>query len=125
LLNEKDQWVFKKVDGRGGSEVWVGPKVTKEELKKLRIAILKNPDEFIIQNYTQLSQLEDYLVDLRLLASLDSKRSIVSELPWGRAKPIDGNGKVNLSDGGAETLVIVRSRLARLRCSKAMSRFLQ
>jgi uncharacterized circularly permuted ATP-grasp superfamily protein len=124
LLKDRKKWVFKKVDGRGGSEVWVGPKISTKELKNLRELMLKEPEQFIVQQYTQLSQLDKYLVDLRLLTALDANGAVVSEIPWGRAKPISGNGKVNLSDGGAETLVLIRSRqLIQFKCNQAVGSF--
>jgi len=95
--------VIKRVDGRGGDAVWVGPKISREHFLKVRILVEKNPEAFIVQKYCPLSQVDGQLVDIRCLANVGPDRVIVSQTFWGRGVPADGsNGKVNISDRGFE-----------------------
>ena len=104
----KDSHVIKRVDGRGGAAVWVGAKISWEEFSSLKDIIKAEPDAFIVQQYTALSQVDGHLVDLRLLSTVNSQGPIVAPVPWGRAVPAKGsNGKVNISDQGGEQTVMV------------------
>ena len=115
--NENDEYVnrsklvIKKVVGRGGEAVWVGPKIEDEEFGKLEDAIKESPSDYIVQVYFALSQLEGYIVDLRYITdvSADSDKTIVAPFPWGRGVEFEGgNGKVNISDKGGETAVFIK-----------------
>lgn len=109
VFKNLDQYVIKKVDGRGGDAVWVGPKVRPEEIADLKQRIRSAPDEYIVQEYTPLSRLNGNIVDLRVIADVAPSDVFVTDTPWGRGLPADGNGKVNLSDKGREITVLVRT----------------
>jgi len=103
--------VVKRVDGRGGDAVWVGAKLSRTDFMEARPLVVAEPDAFIVQKYTALSQVDGQLVDLRGPAILSSSQDMLSGGPgvsvspvlWGRGV-LDkgGNGKVNISDSGFE-----------------------
>eukprot|EP00930_Biecheleria_cincta_P002734 TRINITY_DN103728_c0_g1_i1.p1 TRINITY_DN103728_c0_g1~~TRINITY_DN103728_c0_g1_i1.p1 ORF type:complete len:752 (+),score=156.38 TRINITY_DN103728_c0_g1_i1:34-2289(+) len=110
--------VVKRVDGRGGNAVWVGAKLPREEFLAARPLVAAEPEAFIIQKYTALSQVDGQLTDLRgpaFLCSTDEMLSggqgvAVSPVLWGRGVPAAGsNGKVNISDSGFEFCVATAS----------------
>ena len=107
LRRNKDQYVVKRVDEDGGHGVWIGQKETKESLNKIMEVLRLEPDRFIVQDFEHLSVLENRIVDLRLHAHVDSDRVIVSNTPWGRAKRIRGDGKVNIGSNGITSPVVV------------------
>lgn len=111
VFKNLNSYVIKKVDGRGGDSVWVGPKITEKEITTLQQAIRLNPDVYIFQKYTPLSTLNNNIVDLRVIADVSSRGVIVTNTPWGRGLPKDGNGKVNLSDRGREITVVVVDKI--------------
>lgn len=104
--NPKD-YVVKAVDGRGGNAVWVGAKLPEADFQAVREKILADPDRFIVQKYTPLSLMDGKIVDIRMISAVDPKGVFVSNTPWGRALPVDGDGKVNLSASGREVAVVV------------------
>jgi uncharacterized circularly permuted ATP-grasp superfamily protein len=101
------EFVIKKVDGRGGDSVWVGPKIKAEEIPGLKQKILDNPSEYIAQVYTPLSYMNDNIVDMRVIADVGPRSIFVTDTPWGRGLPMNGNGKVNLSDQGREITILI------------------
>ncbi|MFN7455669.1 MAG: circularly permuted type 2 ATP-grasp protein, partial [Pseudobdellovibrionaceae bacterium] len=107
VFNNLERYVIKKVDGRGGDAVWVGPKINRSEVQQVRERILGNPSEYIVQEFTPLSRLNDNIVDVRVITEVGPKDSFVTDTPWGRGLPKDGNGKVNLSDKGREVTVLI------------------
>ena len=110
----KDSHVIKRVDGRGGDGVWVGSKISWKEFASLKDAIKAEPDAFIVQQYTPLSQVDGHLVDLRHLSTINSKGPIVAPVAFGRAVPAEGsNGKVNISDKGSEQAVMVAGPMSK------------
>jgi len=103
--------VVKRVDGRGGDAVWVGARLSRAEFMVARPLVVEEPEAFIVQKYTALSQVDGQLVDLRGPAFFyngddelsGGKGAAVSPVLWGRGVPADGsNGKVNISDRGFE-----------------------
>jgi len=111
VFSNPKQYVIKAVDGRGGDSVWVGPNITEAEFRAVREKILAEPERFIVQEYTHLSVMDGKIVDLRMISAVDPKGVLVSSTPWGRALPMGGNGKVNLSSNGREVaVVVVRSK---------------
>eukprot|EP00011_Vannellida_sp_DIVA3-517-6-12_P007134 CAMPEP_0114625128 /NCGR_PEP_ID=MMETSP0168-20121206/11114_1 /TAXON_ID=95228 ORGANISM="Vannella sp., Strain DIVA3 517/6/12" /NCGR_SAMPLE_ID=MMETSP0168 /ASSEMBLY_ACC=CAM_ASM_000044 /LENGTH=707 /DNA_ID=CAMNT_0001836407 /DNA_START=22 /DNA_END=2143 /DNA_ORIENTATION=+ len=99
----QDKVVVKRVDGRGGDAVWVGPKISRTDFLAAKPLVEAEPGAFIVQQYIPLSQVDGQLVDLRCLANVSAKEVIVSDVFWGRGVPADGsNGKVNISDRGFE-----------------------
>lgn len=109
VFGSLESFVVKKVDGRGGDAVWVGPKIKPEEIEPLKEIIRASPAEFIVQEFTPLSRMGDNIVDLRVIADVAPKSVFVTDTPWGRGLPASGNGKVNLSDQGREITVLVRT----------------
>jgi uncharacterized circularly permuted ATP-grasp superfamily protein len=104
-------FVIKRVDGRGGDAVWVGAKISREDFLSARPLVEAEPESFIVQKYTPLSQVDGHLVDLRAPALITSCAEElsgrlgagVSPVLWGRGVPAEGgNGKVNISDRGFE-----------------------
>jgi uncharacterized circularly permuted ATP-grasp superfamily protein len=114
IFSNLSSWVIKKVDGRGGDAVWVGPKVKPEEIPALKERILKQPEMFIVQAFTPLSRMGENIVDMRVISDVSHNEIIVTDTPWGRGLPMNGNGKVNLSDKGREITVLVRGERAPL-----------
>lgn len=99
--------VFKAVAGRGGSGVYIGPKMTPAEVDELRAKIRAEPSLFVAEPFKQLSTLDGHIVDLRLLSQIGPKDSVIASTPWGRGVPLGGDGKVNLSRNGKEFAVFV------------------
>ena len=123
VLKNPKAYVLKKVDGRGGDAVWVGAKLKTAEMSAAIDQALKNPDVYILQKYTPLSVLNGQIVDLRSITAILPDQIIVSQVPWGRGLPMNGNGKVNLSDQGREVTVLIENRTPQLRpfCQKIYS----
>lgn len=105
-----DAFVIKGVTGLGGEQVWIGPKMRDlEAIESLKRKILKNPDGYIAQDFSPLSQLDGQIVDLRLITDVGPGRDDVlcAPVPWGRSVSMKGDGKVNISASGSETAVFV------------------
>jgi uncharacterized circularly permuted ATP-grasp superfamily protein len=100
-------YVFKVVDGRGGKGVYIGPKMKKAEVPMLVSRIRSEPERYVAEPFTPLSTLDGHIVDLRLISMVDPNEVVVSPTPWGRGVPVDGDGKVNLSQKGKEFAVVV------------------
>eukprot|EP00928_Gymnodinium_smaydae_P056145 TRINITY_DN39574_c0_g1_i1.p1 TRINITY_DN39574_c0_g1~~TRINITY_DN39574_c0_g1_i1.p1 ORF type:complete len:819 (+),score=167.51 TRINITY_DN39574_c0_g1_i1:85-2541(+) len=103
--------VVKRVDGRGGNAVWVGAKLPRADFLAARPLVVAEPEAFIVQRYTALSEVDGQMVDIRgpaFITSVDEELSggpgvAVSPVLWGRGVPSEGsNGKVNISDAGFE-----------------------
>lgn len=122
ITQSPQDYVIKKVDGRGGDAVWVGAKLSKNDMKTALQNAKTTPELYIVQKYTPLSVMHNQIVDLRSITAILPNQIIVTETPWGRGLPIDGNGKVNLSDQGREvTILSIRSDplVAPISCRKA------
>jgi uncharacterized circularly permuted ATP-grasp superfamily protein len=100
-------YVIKAVDGRGGDDIFIGPKMNDTQILKAKKRIMKNPSRFIAQPFNHLSVVEDHIVDIRMISDVNPKSVYVSTTPWSRGTPISGNGKVNISSEGKEFVVIV------------------
>jgi hypothetical protein len=107
VFGNPEKYVVKAVDGRGGDSVWVGAKISPEEFASVRRKILAEPERFIVQGFTHLSVMDRLITDIRMISAVDPAGVLVSPTPWGRALPIDGNGKVNLSATGREVAVMI------------------
>ncbi|MFN7728612.1 MAG: circularly permuted type 2 ATP-grasp protein [Bdellovibrio sp.] len=112
IFSNLSKYVVKKVDGRGGDSVWVGPKMTAAELPALRQRIQRDPGMYIVQEYMPLSYMNDVIVDMRVISDVSPGKILVTETPWGRGLPMSGNGKVNLSDQGREITILVGAERA-------------
>jgi uncharacterized circularly permuted ATP-grasp superfamily protein len=107
IFSDPHRYVIKAVDGRGGDAVWVGSKTTPEILEQVRKKIISDPGRFISQKFTHLPVMNKNITDLRMIAAVDQAGVFVSPTPWGRALPMDGDGKVNLSSAGREVAIMV------------------
>jgi hypothetical protein len=99
---EYEKYVFKVVDGRGGDGVYIGPKMTPQEAAKVKKLIIERPEAFIAQKYMPLSVFDGKIVDVRVVTQITPDKVMVSPVFWGRGTPIEGDGKVNLSQHGRE-----------------------
>ncbi len=54
--------VLKRVDGRGGDSVWVGPMLGPAEFKAVRPLIEREPAAFLVQKYIALSPVGSILL---------------------------------------------------------------
>lgn len=117
-----EDYVIKGVAGMGGAEVWIGRKLTAEGIATLKETIRQSPSLFILQSYQSLSVMNGDLVDLRLIADVGPIAGdvVTAPYPWGRASPMKGSGKVNISSGGSETAVFVR-KTASLDCKSLVN----
>ena len=107
ILRNREDFVVKGVDGRGGDAVFIGKKMSEAQMQDLKSKVEADPSHYIAQKYTQLSVMEKHIVDLRLLADIGERGAIVAPIPWGRASPMKGSGKVNISSNGKETVVLI------------------
>lgn len=107
VFSKLDQFVIKRVDGRGGDAVWVGNKTPPSDWPALQQKIQIEPESFIVQEYVPMPRLNDLIVDSRFFAQVFEDKIVSSTVPFGRGLPIEGNGKVNLSDTGREITVLV------------------
>ena len=115
VFENLSKYVIKKVDGRGGNAVWVGPKLKSGDTAGLEDAIRSSPDFYIVQDYTPLSEVNDKIVDLRVITSVTPLGAQVTDTPWGRGLPKSGNGKVNVSDKGREVTVLIVDQVSSAR----------
>jgi uncharacterized circularly permuted ATP-grasp superfamily protein len=99
--------VFKIVDGRGGVGIYIGPKMKAHEVQELKKKIRREPSRYVAEPFMSLSRLDGNIVDLRLLSVVDPEQVTVTPTPWGRGVPLEGDGKVNLSQRGREFAVVV------------------
>jgi len=115
LENDFDHHVLKIVDGRGGDGIWVGPKLSKlQQLNALK-AIDQDFSRMQVQRFIHPSVLAGDIVDTRVLSqigpsSISSKGlplAEISPIPWVRGVPVDGNGKMNVSDAGHEVAALI------------------
>jgi uncharacterized circularly permuted ATP-grasp superfamily protein len=116
------EYVVKRVDGRGGNAVWVGPKISPHELNSLKEKIALEPEFYIVQKYTPLSTLDNLIVDMRVISEVNPHSVTVANTAWGRGLPLDGDGKVNLSTTGREIAILIDQTL---RTPKTCSGLLQ
>lgn len=109
--------VIKRVDGRGGDAVWVGPKINQAQIPALQQLIRSAPEVYIAQKFTPLSVMNGNIIDTRVITYISPTKIIVTNTPWGRGVPKNGNGKVNLSDKGFEVTTLVTDSIhGQLRC---------
>ena len=81
----------------------------KEDFRALREMIVQSPDKFIAQEYHELSEMDGMITDLRLHADVGPEIGDVmtAPVPWGRCVSKAGDGKVNISANGSETVVFI------------------
>ena len=122
VLKNKDEFVVKRVDGRGGDGVAIGKKKTKAEMNKLMTQVRSEPESFIAQKYMHLSVHNGRIVDIRTVGQVGTDENVIANVPWGRGLPLNGNGKVNLSGDGIEITVLIHDEInsKKLRCESLM-----
>jgi uncharacterized circularly permuted ATP-grasp superfamily protein len=108
VLDRLPELVLKPVDGSGGKGIVIGPAASREELERLRQAVLARPRAWIAQPLVQLSTVPTYAdgamrprhVDLRPFAVNDGHAVWV--LPGGLSRVALPEGEliVNSSRGG-------------------------
>jgi uncharacterized circularly permuted ATP-grasp superfamily protein len=106
FVSKPNDFVVKKVDGRGGSEVYIGAKMKPAGIKRIADKMRADKSAYIIQRKTSLSQFDGLIVDQRLLSFISREGQVASYVPWGRGQLVDGDGKVNLSESGREVAII-------------------
>lgn len=104
--NQK-KYVIKQVSGRGGSEVYLGNKLSEQEFKKALDLVKKAPHEYIYQQRVNLSTFGDLLGDYRPLSFVTALKTIISPVPWARVNFLNGDGKANISGTGFEAVVLI------------------
>lgn len=111
LMAGRERHVVKVADGRGGDGVHLGPRTTPGKWRKLGERMARDPARWIAQDYTHPSVLRDArggdarIVDCRLLSMIFDDRVLVTSTFWGRSNVLEGgDGKVNLSRSGTETV---------------------
>lgn len=111
-INNIEKYVFKGVDGLGGNMVWIGPKMKKEDIPALVERIKKQYSKMIVQEYHHPSVLDGRIVDMRDYALVGENVGdvFVSPVIWGRDTPVSGDGKVNISANGNETVIVVEKK---------------
>ncbi len=119
VLKNKNGYVIKQVDGRGGEGIWVGSKQTPAQWKKATEVVKASPMKYQVQEFKHLSLLGEMIVDIRMIAAVGPQGIYVSPTPWGRGLPLSGNGKVNISDEGLEIAVAV-VRTKNLSCVQSL-----
>ncbi len=106
FVSRPKDFVVKKVDGRGGKEVYIGAKMKPAGIRRIADAMRADKSAYIIQRKTSLSQFDGLIVDQRLLSFISKQGQVASYVPWGRGQLVDGDGKVNLSESGREVAII-------------------
>ena len=109
IFERPRDWVIKGVGGKCGKEVWIGRTLSSARLTALRKRVDHDPENYVAQTYLKLSRLDGHLVDARTHAIVTPRSVTVSPFPWGRASPVGGSGKVNVSAGGGLTAIAVVS----------------
>ncbi len=114
---EKDfaNHVLKVVDGRGGSNIWVGPKISPAEQREAHAFAKENFARMQVQLYRHPSVLAGDIVDLRVYSQFAPASAVekgipyaeTTPIPWSRGLSMDGNGKMNVSGDGHEVSVFV------------------
>lgn len=109
VMSSKDDWVIKNVSGRGGDSVWVGRNLSQEKFKAVAQRIRKDPESFQAQQYVSPSTIMGNITDLRPIAMISERQTLVGP-PWGRhVDPRKTNGLMNVSMGGAVTPVLIET----------------
>lgn len=92
--------VFKRVTGRAGDGVFIGPKLTPEAAADLAAQIAAEPEAFTAEPFKQLSTHDGHIVDVRVLANAMPGEIVIGPTPLCRGAPLDGSGKVNVAQNG-------------------------
>jgi uncharacterized circularly permuted ATP-grasp superfamily protein len=113
VIKNQKKYVIKQVSGRGGSEVYLGFKLSKEEFAKAITLVKKSPKDYIYQKRVNLSTFMDLLGDYRPLSFVTALKTIVSPVPWARVNFLNGDGKSNISGTGFEAVVLIWKKIVR------------
>jgi uncharacterized circularly permuted ATP-grasp superfamily protein len=111
VMSHRERYVIKVVDGRGGKGVHLGPRMTERKWRRLEKRLLAEPTRYEVQEFTHPSVLSDprgndrRIADSRLIAMIIDDQVLVAGTFWGRCNVLSGgDGKVNLSRSGMETV---------------------
>ena len=106
LANMKD-FVVKRVDGRGGQDVFVGPKVKTEAIPGIREKVVGEHPAFIGQTFLPPVEMNGMIFDTRAISDISSFGAVVANTPWGRIIAKSADGKVNIAAGGGVLTTLV------------------
>jgi uncharacterized circularly permuted ATP-grasp superfamily protein len=96
-----ERYVVKRVDGYGGSTVTVGAAVARRKFLAALALASAEPEAYVIQDYSRLSEVNGSLVDYRGYAEITAHDCYVGDFVWGRsAAKGRAEGKVNVKLGG-------------------------
>lgn len=106
VLDRLSELVVKPVDGYGGRDIFIGPRATDDERRRIRRRVLDDPQRWIAQELVELSTLpafdgaglEPRHVDLRVFVMLGSDARVAPAALTRVAPP--GSLVVNSSTGG-------------------------
>lgn len=111
VMRDRERYVIKVADGRGGEGVHLGQKTSEKKWEKLGECLSREPTRWIAQDYTHPSVLrgadggDRRIVDARPISMIVDDEVIVAGTFWGRSSAIDGgSGKVNMNADGTETV---------------------
>lgn len=113
IYDNFQNYVIKAVDGRSGENLWVGPHTSSSDRTRMISIVEKNPELFMVQQYTMPSVLHDLIIDRRVITLVNREKVITGAIPWSRGSPLDGSGKVNLGAKGVEITPLIVEGFAR------------
>ena len=103
-------YVIKDTQGLQGKQVWIGSHLDKATIEKLKQTIQINPGAYIAQEYIHVSRIERWITDIRVHAAALGNSITVSDIFWGRALSIFGDGKLNTHQDAGVIPIFVRER---------------
>ncbi len=110
VLKNISNYVIKETQGVQGNQVWIGSHLDQQMITKLTQAIEKNPGIYIAQEYVQVSRIQRWITDIRVHAAALGQSITVSDIFWGRALSIFGDGKLNTHQDAGVIPIFVRER---------------
>ncbi len=100
VFSQLDRYVIKQTNSSQGNGVWIGSKMSDATRKSLAGQIAQAPGDYIAQEYVPLSVVGDQIVDMRGYSVITRDKVLTSDMFWGRALSVFGDGRVNLSQKG-------------------------
>jgi hypothetical protein len=77
-------------------------------------ALARDPHLYLLQQYLPLSMADGRILDFRLHSLITSDRVWVSPVPISRSTPLEGDGRVNVHQGGSVAPVFVLGKTSAL-----------
>lgn len=96
----REQFVIKGVTGRGGTEVFIGKKLTATAWQEVLAQVAENPTDYKWEVYSQPMVLNGEIADIRRIFQIFGNKVVATEATWGRSSPLAGSGKVNIAADG-------------------------